>query len=159
MASTSVLGAIAKKLLASTDFQALIPGGIHANELPPKCPYPGVVIRYTRTEYQWFTLAGSTSQLNQARAPRIEKCRVELDFECLDAEQGETIGRKALNLLLDKQIEVTPVSLASGTAASTVQLFPLDFYLRPDVGRNPSGDKQYTWVLVLEVWLDDPMAS
>lgn len=142
--SASVLGAIRQQILAAPSLVTAIPGKIHTNELPKDATYPAVVLRFARTEFQYMTLG--YSQNGQHTRTWIERPRIELWVECLHSDSGESLARQIQAQVVDKAL---PFSVTT-----TVQIFPVDFFLAPETGRNADGVKQYSWCLVLEAWFN-----
>jgi len=143
VSSPSLLGAIRERILGDAALSTALPGKIHTNELPQKPLYPAVVLRWPRTEYQYQTVSGVGNQ-GQPVTSTIKKPQVEVWIDCISAEQGEQIG-----LLIEDRLTDRPLPWTIGTQ---IQVFPVNFWLADEVGRSPSGDKQYSWCLQIEAW-------
>lgn len=129
----SVLGALREKLLGDSVVAPLIPGKVHANQLPPNPTYPAVVLRWPKTEF------GYQTQGEGGERATFWKPFVEIWIDCVGAESGEVIGGAIFDLLLS---DTLPYS-----AGQVVQCLPEDFFLAPETSRNAQGELQYSWCL------------
>jgi predicted NAD/FAD-binding protein len=143
MPNASVLGAIRDVLRADLTLAADLAGGVHWVELwaESEADYPGLVLRWPRTAFEYFTALGVTG-LAPTRA-WLEHQTVEIWAEVLLPEEGEPLLKRVKDLLIDKVLSLTD--------GQSFQVYFQDQYLHPQVARNNAGNKQYSFCLVLAV--------
>lgn len=144
-ANDSVLGGLRDKVLADLSLAADLAGGVHWVELPAAGAesYPGLVLRWPRTRFQYQTPSAVSGTPTRQF---VEVAEVELWLETLSAESGEPLLKRVEAVVTDAAL-----SLSDGTS---VQVFATDRFLYPQTGRNNDGDKQYSFCLKLDCWLN-----
>lgn len=142
-----VLGAVRERLLSSAVVKKALPGGCHANELVADAglSYPAAVLRLPRSEFKWYGVGPSPQGPAPVRREWIERPRVEVWVEALDAFDGEAVARLCAARLTDQ-----PLPWAGG---ETIQVYPVDLFLHPETSRAASGKRQYSWCAAFELWL------
>lgn len=133
MATTSVLGALVEKLQGYS-FSPVVPS-LWAITLPGKPAFPGILVEYPRTEFQW-TFEGESQYCESPLL--VLKCYANT------GQNSESLLRQALKCLCDQPLS----GLETGTV---LQVYPSDLYVRRTEVRGPNGEEMVEGVLEIKV--------
>lgn len=128
--SDSVIGAVVG-VLNSAPFAGSIPGKCWACEIPEhNSEYPVQALYWSNTDFIWTHVQ-----------THIENIRLRLETYALTAEAAERLGRRSYTLLLSEKLD--------DIGGTSMQLFPIDFYVQASKHRGTDGVRLYESVAII----------